>query len=137
MEGYNSLAGVMGMSPELNIFRGFKALSVRNLLMLQGQLTLAEATLQRAILLDRQACQGTDKSTQWFQHEVKELLQAHDPDDRSDQWELTLNVRRLLKEYRRCFVPFTAGSIADQLMIDRQGPLLPFMGDQSLQAKLV
>ena len=100
MEGYNALAAVMGTSPELNVFRGFKAISARNVMMLQGELTLAEATLLQAIGTDHRS---DDKSTQWFQHEVKELLEGHDPEDDNNQWTLTLKVRRILKEYRRCF----------------------------------
>ncbi|PMD29525.1 hypothetical protein L207DRAFT_538709 [Hyaloscypha variabilis F] len=62
MEGYARIATLMGRSPELGIFRGFKMLNAQNLLYLQAELTQLEIDLGKLRENDRAA----DRSLAYF-----------------------------------------------------------------------
>ena len=97
--GYPKLAGRMGLSPELAIFRRFGGLNVRTLLYMQAELVYLENELQKCELDDSHAASQDYRSRyrrNWFW--LKESVQ-HPEGVQSRQVRLVLEIKEKLKEY--------------------------------------
>ncbi len=96
MEGYNELAALMATYPVLAIFRRFLLLNVRDLLIIQGELTHLEAEYKDVVLED---CGSGDPQRINLQYDIGALEESAEDPERKHQWELTLKIRAKLKEH--------------------------------------
>ena len=102
MNGYNALAGYIGTFPSLAIFRRFLILNARNLLCMQGEIINLEHDLRVTIDIDRK----TENSVRnQFEHDIEALKGPHSNPGDGVQWQRTLELRRLLRDYSACFLP--------------------------------
>jgi len=98
MEGYDSLAVMMGKYPELCIFRRFSTLNYRNLLLMQAELMEKEDVLLSAIQDDQASIDPERRS---FAVDFRAMLENTTEGGRK-QREIALGMRPLLKEYSKC-----------------------------------
>jgi hypothetical protein len=98
MDGYNRLAAVIGTDRDLAIFRRFSILNSKNLLYMQGELTLLEAEL-RAIANEDKESEDSEKAK--FEFCIQTLKGPHACEDDNQQWRKILEIRQKLKEYSR------------------------------------
>ena len=96
MDGYNRLAAVIGTDRDLAIFRRFSILNSKNLLYMQGELTLLEAEL-RAI--GKEDKESKDREKAEFEFCIQTLKGPHACEDDNQQWRKILEIRQKLKEY--------------------------------------
>jgi hypothetical protein len=96
MDGYNRLAAVIGTDRDLAIFRRFSILNSKNLLYMQGELTLLEAEL-RAIGNEDKESKDPEKAE--FEFCIQTLKGPHTCKDGDQQWRKILEIRQKLKEY--------------------------------------
>jgi hypothetical protein len=96
MEGYNSIAGLLGSYPEIAMYRSFGAIGARNILCLQAEVIHLEATLLESIAADR-ASDDPDRRASIY--EIYALEQLTDDGTRKRTFELTVELRAKLKEY--------------------------------------
>jgi len=105
MNGYNALAGYIGTYPSLAIFRRNLILNARNLLCMQAEIANLEFSLRTTIRRDRNAA-GSVRSQ--FEYDIAAMKGPHtDPGD-GLQWQQTLELRRLLKDYNEALLQFAA-----------------------------
>jgi hypothetical protein len=105
--GYDRVARLMAVAPDLAIFYRFTRLSAESLLHYQAQLRDAEVRLAKIQRLDRDAPRGTHRSGHAFDSSLLRESSMDDTDidgeDRSQQWEAIREIRGLVKEYcERC-----------------------------------
>jgi hypothetical protein len=98
MEGYARIATLMGRSPELGIFRGFKMLNAQNLLYLQAELTQLEIDLGKLRENDRAA--GKLYHQNWYYLSKSKRESGGDA-----QWQKALEIRVKLEEYSGLLFP--------------------------------
>jgi hypothetical protein len=96
VEGYPRLSEEMGLLPQLAIFRRFGALAARNLLYMQAELSMLEEKLCKIEKDDRESVEGKKSS---YRHDW-DYLSYLDSAVASEQWQLVLRIRSILKEYR-------------------------------------
>jgi hypothetical protein len=99
MEGYNLLAGYIGTNTSLAVFRRFMILNARNLLCMEAEIINLDHGLRHIIGKDRQAKDGVRNL---FEYEIRVLKGPHKTPSDGVQWQRTLELRRLLKEYSMC-----------------------------------
>ncbi|KIW64272.1 hypothetical protein PV04_09219 [Phialophora macrospora] len=103
MNGYNALAGCIGTYPSLAVFRRFLILNARNLLCMQAEIIHLEHGLRLTIRNDREA---VDSVRSRFEYEIEVLKGPHKDQRDGVQWQRTLELRRLLKEYNEALLQF-------------------------------
>lgn len=96
MDGYNRLAAVIGTDRDLAIFRRFSILNSKNLLYMQGELTLLEAELRAIGNEDKES---KDPRKAEFEFCIRALKGPHACEDGDQQWRKILEIRQKLKEY--------------------------------------
>lgn len=96
MQGYNELAGFIGASPRLAIFRRFLPLHARNILCMEAELVNLEAGLCRTIRDDRNT---KDSHRRAFEFDVAAMKGPHQNPADAVQWTKTQELRPLLKDY--------------------------------------
>ena len=99
--GYNLLADRIGTFPELAVFRRFLELNAKDLLCLQAEIINHESELRRVIEADRNA-EGKSIRRE-FECDISALKgpDSHKTPSDSLQWEMTLELRKLLREYSK------------------------------------
>lgn len=100
--GYPTLAGRMGVMPEIGMFRRFGALNARNLLYLQNDLVMLEQELKLVEAEDAKSDKGKkerySRNAYWLSNSDERIKgQLRDGDTR--QRDLVLQMRSLLNEY--------------------------------------
>ncbi|KAH6625857.1 hypothetical protein C7974DRAFT_312261 [Boeremia exigua] len=93
--GYPKLAARIELQPELAIYRRFVALNAQNLLYFQAELTDLERTLREQQVIDHR--DGTGNKSRYAVHWY--WLKESERDRDTDQLELVMRVREVLKEY--------------------------------------
>ncbi|OAL45423.1 hypothetical protein IQ07DRAFT_624468 [Pyrenochaeta sp. DS3sAY3a] len=93
--GYPKLAAKIEILPEVAIYRRFGALNAQNLLYFQAQLTDLEEKIRDQQLFDHNSSTGekSQYAKNWFK------LSDSENDGDTDQLDLVLKIRGLLKEY--------------------------------------
>ncbi|KAH8652463.1 hypothetical protein BX600DRAFT_95137 [Xylariales sp. PMI_506] len=100
--GYSKLASLMGTYPEVAIFRRFASLNALNLLHLQAELHILEATLEEQI---RNDAASDDYWRRTYDRDWESLSQSTSAKDgNSEQWRLMQQVREKLNEYNQGLV---------------------------------
>jgi hypothetical protein len=97
--GYPKLAAKIEILPEVAIYRRFGALNAQNLLYFQAQLTDLEEKIRDQQLFDHNSPTGekSQYAKNWFK------LSDSENDGDTDQLDLVLKIRELLKEYSESF----------------------------------
>jgi len=95
--GYPKLAGKMELQPEISVFRRFGALNSRNLLYLQAEITTLEKDL-----LDSETRDSLNQTggKMYYARDWGSLSESSNDGD-TEQLELVMKIRGLLKEYSR------------------------------------
>jgi hypothetical protein len=91
--GYPALADLMGQHGGMAMYKQFASLSAHSLLMQQVELMDMQRELGLQAELD-------NKQNLGFDEKATASIHSQSPDNR--QWQLVLNIRLRLKEYRRC-----------------------------------
>lgn len=99
--GYDLLGQLMGKAAETAIFRSFTALSAENILYLQAELISLETDWRETQAVNKVSQDRTKSSRLWNWDELRNSGE----DGNDDQWETVLQIRKLLKEYRKRFEP--------------------------------
>ena len=101
--GYHRLASVMGLFPDLAIFRRFATLNVQNILYLQAELVDLEKTLEETALADSLSgdINRREHHRAWYPLSHAKLF----PGSNADQWNTFLRTREVLQQYSKwkCF----------------------------------
>ncbi|KIW87554.1 uncharacterized protein Z519_11878 [Cladophialophora bantiana CBS 173.52] len=105
MNGYNALAGYIGTYPTLAVFRKFLILNARNLLCMQGEIVNLEHGLRVTIEKDRNAEKSVRNE---FECDISALKGPHEKPRDGFQWQRTLELRRLLRDYNEALLQFAA-----------------------------
>ncbi|KAH7381374.1 hypothetical protein DE146DRAFT_793337 [Phaeosphaeria sp. MPI-PUGE-AT-0046c] len=116
MNGYSKLASMMGLNPELAIFRRFSALNAHSLLLLQAELVFLENKLKRCI--DADTAYGHDLRTIYDRDWQSMFESATKPDGCAEQWETVVRARSVLKEYNEAL-------LLQKMLAKEEGPLAP------------
>ncbi|KAK0109283.1 hypothetical protein ONS96_003103 [Cadophora gregata f. sp. sojae] len=100
VEGYPKLACHMGRYEQSAIYRRFGSLNSQNILYLQAELVHLERRLRRAENEDSASPDGNRSkySRDWY------WLNSYATDEGSDQWEIILNIRHMLKDYNNAII---------------------------------
>ena len=105
--GYHRLADLMGYYPEAAIFRRFGSLNMLNLLSLQAELVDLQVQFRDIWAEDNSSLDLNEKDYSTY---FRKLRQS----ENSLQYEMLLNIRRLLREYstlaspkKICYVSIT------------------------------
>lgn len=97
MANYNTLSRNIAKFPgSLAIFRRFLPLQVRNVLCMQAELVHLAGLLEINIAIDSTS---EDEKRRQYDFNVNALKGPHEDPADAEQWRLTLELRRLLKEY--------------------------------------
>jgi hypothetical protein len=99
IEGYPQIAELMSNHRELAILRKFNNLSMLNLLHMQAELMHLEEKYYQLSQNDEKHSTRAYRSRDWWS------LTQLDCEGNREQWELVLEIREKLKEYRK-FEPF-------------------------------
>lgn len=93
--GYPRLSGQMGLIPETQIFRSFRALNARNLLYLQAELNVLEEELQKIEVEDSKDVENgkTLYAVDW------EWLNQPEDGQETEQRNLVWKIREILEKY--------------------------------------
>ncbi|PLB48472.1 hypothetical protein P170DRAFT_411343 [Aspergillus steynii IBT 23096] len=105
--GYDTLAHLMALDPGLSFFRRFTVLNTKNLLYLQAELSLAEASLKDIVHEDQESGSQTKKA---YPYSVEALLESYNVEGDSAnaaQWSKVLEVRKMLKEHNEALLQHT------------------------------
>ncbi|KAI8934454.1 hypothetical protein NX059_009185 [Plenodomus lindquistii] len=138
LPGYPRLAAKIGLQPESAICRRFGALNAQNLLYYQAELSDLERRLEEQPLSDHHEQIGNKSkyARNWY------CLQESEADGDTEQLELVLRIRMLLKEYNYAIIQHTVilgypqpgkwdlHHLQDYLQTPEMGPL-PFTGDDA------
>ena len=100
MEGYAKVAQLMGAQDEFAIFRGFRALNMRNLLYMQAEITHLEAELQEIARRDAVDRECADYAFDWWSMSIGEGQNG------DEQWEKVQEIRDKLEKYSRLHISF-------------------------------
>jgi hypothetical protein len=96
-QGYHRLASVMGMFPDVAIFRRFSTLNVENILYLQAELVDLENRLKEAAQAD---ALSDDAIRRENYRALYNLSQAEFlPNGNGLQWKIFLQIREVLQQY--------------------------------------
>lgn len=95
--GYDKLASVMGLFPDVAIFRRFATMNVKNILYLQAELMHLEKQLDEAAQADTMSgdINRREYHRAWFALSRAELL----PHGNGRQWKIFLQIREVLQQY--------------------------------------
>jgi hypothetical protein len=97
MANYNTLSRSIAKFPgSLAIFRRFLPLNVRNILCMQAEIVDLAELLEVNIEFDRNS---EDEKRRQYEINIVALKGPHEDPADAEQWRLTLELRRLLKEY--------------------------------------
>jgi hypothetical protein len=97
--GYAQLAALMGVHPELAIFRRFGALNATTLLHLQAELCELEVSLQQ--MRQDDANSGNPSRMDYNQYWVGLSESATEKDGNPEQWNTLRKIREKLVEYSK------------------------------------
>ena|SRR5437763_12725876 len=95
MDGYAKVARLMMHHTEKSCVRGFKALSLQNLLYLQAELVQLEAEYRKLAIADRKSGHPCRE----LYEKSYRLLSQSQLDGNDDQFQKFLQIRAKLKEY--------------------------------------
>jgi len=97
MANYNTLSRNIAKFPDsLAIFRRFLPLNVRNVLCMQAELVHLAGLLEINIAIDSSS---EHEKRRLYDVNIQALKGPHEDPADAEQWRLTLELRKLLKEY--------------------------------------
>ncbi|OCL06540.1 hypothetical protein AOQ84DRAFT_440781 [Glonium stellatum] len=103
VRGYPSLAENMARTPESAIFSTFAPLTNRDLLYRQAKLNKLHNKLKQVELTDYYK-QRNLGGRQFYAQDWEDLVETDKAGKHSEQWELFLEIREELRQYRECLI---------------------------------